>query len=99
MVAVCTPTTWMRGFVSFSATATPEMSPPPPIGTTTSSRSGHCSSSSSADRALARDDARVVERVHEDQVLRGLDAQGLRVGLVVVGAVEHHARAVARACA
>ena len=44
--AVCTPITWMRGLVSLSAQAMPEMSPPPPMGTTTTSRYGHCSSSS-----------------------------------------------------
>ena len=44
--AVCTPMIWMRGLISFIATAMPLMRPPPPTGTITASRYGFCSSSS-----------------------------------------------------
>ena len=98
--AVCTPTTWMRGLVSLSAQAMPEMSPPPPMGTTTISMKGFCSSSSRPMVPWPAMTCGVIEGVDEDEVLLLLDAHGLRVGLVEVGALEHHvARRTRRACA
>ena len=44
--AACTPTTWIFGFSSLSATEMPEINPPPPMGTMTRSMYGFCSNSS-----------------------------------------------------
>ena len=49
------------------AIATPDASPPPPTGITTCARSGHVLEQLEPERALAGDDRRVVERVHERQ--------------------------------
>src|SRR5437867_1161479 len=51
---------------------------------------GHLLQQLEADGALAGDDARVVERMDEDEIALGLDLLGAGKGLVVVFAVEDH---------
>ena len=72
--ATCTPITSTSGRADLTAIATPEHSPPPPTGTTTRARSGHVLEQLEPERALAGDDVRVVERVHEREaaVVRAL---------------------------
>ena len=40
--SACTPMTWQEGFSSFTALATPEISPPPPMAVMITSTSGSC---------------------------------------------------------
>ena len=56
---------------------------------------GHLLGQLEADRALAGDDARVVEGMDEDEAALGLDLPGAGVGLVVVLAVQDDLGAVA----
>ena len=75
----------------FTATAMPAMSPPPPTGTTIASSFGRGREHLERDRALARDDQRIVEGRHEPRA--GLRGELLRVrerGRVVV-TFEHDA--------
>ena len=85
----------MSGFTARAAIETPDISPPPPIGTTIVSRSGASSSISSADRARAGDDLRIVERVDEDIALLERQLARLGVGVVEHVAVQHDLRAMA----
>ena len=92
--AACTPITRMSGRSALIAMAMPESSPPPPSGTTTVSASRRLLEQLQADRALARDDRRVVERRHQHATL-GIGARG-RVALLERLAREHDLGAVVR---
>ena len=67
----------------------PAIRPPPPIGTTSTSSSGASASISSAERALARDDRRVVEGMDEGEVALGGKPMRIGRGLVHALALEH----------
>ena len=72
----------MSGLIARAAIETPDIRPPPPIGTMIVSRSGASSSISSADRARAGDDLRVVEGV--DEHIAVLEREFARLGEGVV---------------
>ena len=65
--AAWTPMICTSGLASLIASATPAHSPPPPTGITTLRQVGHVLEQLEPERALAGDDRRVVERVHERQ--------------------------------
>ena len=64
-VSTWTPTTSTSGRARLDRDRDAAASPPPPTGTTTFARSGDVLEQLEPERALAGDDVRVVERVHE----------------------------------
>ena len=84
----------MPGLMAFAAMAMPEISPPPPIGITSTSRSGTLLQHFERDRALARDDMRIVVRMHPDQPALARLGLGARLRFADGLAIEQHLRAV-----
>ena len=78
--ATCTPTTSTSGRADLTAIAMPAASPPPPTGTTTLREIGHVLEQLEPERALPRDDVRVVERVDERQPAPRARARARRRG-------------------
>ncbi len=86
----CTPMTFTPGNRFFRCAPTPQIRPPPPTGTNTASGTrGHCRSSSIAIVPWPAMHVRVVERVHEREVLRRGELHRVRVRVVEDAAFEH----------
>ena len=90
----CTPTIRTSGFTARSAVAMPAARPPPPMGISTVAASPHLLGELEPDRPLARDHARVLERMDEGRI-RLLDVRPCsRHRVLEAFALEHELGAV-----
>ncbi len=83
--------------VSFTAQATPAISPPPPTGMTTASRSLCCFEHFEAQRSLAGDHGIVIEGMDEGEAALLAAAHGFLASLVVIRARQDDFRPISRA--
>ena len=88
-----TATTFVSGRNVLIASETPASNPPPPTGTTTASTFGTCSTISSPNRALARDDGRIVVTIDVSETVFFRDFVRARLGLTKIFSVQDDGRA------